>query len=234
MDKVKRKVISLGGSTIYGNTDDGINVEYCSSLIDLIKNHPDDKYLIVMGGGNVARKYIEAAKEDEIDEDGQDLLGIEATHLNALLLALLLSKDGIRSYHSRGIFDEYQGFLEQYDVIVTGGTIPGHTTDRVAVQCADRYGDGNLVNVTSVGGIYDKDPEEDDGAEMIEEITCTELIKIWGTKHRPGLNKPIGVRAIEEALEKEVTVHIIGEEIENLEKALYDKKKYKGTLVIPE
>ncbi|MEM5777094.1 MAG: hypothetical protein QXJ06_01450 [Candidatus Aenigmatarchaeota archaeon] len=102
-----------------------------------------------MGGGNVARNYIKAAADCGIDKQGQDMLGIEATRLDAMLFALILARNGLRSINVRNIFEVHPYFLEQYQVIVTGGTIPGHTTDRVAVQCASKFYSDSVINVTS-------------------------------------------------------------------------------------
>lgn len=171
-----------------------------------------------MGGGNVARNYIKAAADCGIDKQGQDMLGIEATRLNAMLFALILARNGLRSINVRNIFEVHPYFLEQYQVIVTVGTIPGHTTDRVAVQCASKFYSDSVINVTEVGYIYDKDPKKHSDAKVIERVKGSELINKWGLEHRPGMNLPIEPRAVQEALEHKIKIYVIGQFIEDLEK----------------
>ena len=85
-----------------------------------------------------------------------------------------------------------------------------------------------------MGGIYDDDPAKNESATLIRMIKASELIKVWGTEHTPGSNKPIGVKTVEEALEKNVKVHIVGEDIGDLRRALFEREGYRGTLIIPE
>ncbi|MFH7904169.1 MAG: UMP kinase [Candidatus Aenigmatarchaeota archaeon] len=223
--------MSLGGSVIY-NTH-GINVDYLSSTVDLIRKYSSYTFIYVVGGGNVARSYIQAAANAGIDKQGQDMLGIEATRLNAMLFALILARNGLRSTNVRNIFEVHPYFLEQYQVIVTGGTIPGHTTDRVAVQCANKFGSDSVINVTEVGYIYDKDPRKHNDARVIEKIKGSELIDKWGLEHQPGMNLPIEPKAVQEAIEHKIKIYVIGPSIEDLEKIITGNG-YKGTLILPE
>ena len=228
--KYKRVVISLGGSVIYNHN--GINLPYLSETVEMIRRS-DLGFLYVVGGGNVARDYIKAARDYGIDKQGQDMIGIEATRINALLFALMLAKNGISSEAVRNIFEVHPYFLRQYQVIVTGGTIPGHTTDRVAVQCAARFGCDFMINVTEVGGVYDQDPRICPQANIVKKVKGSDLIQRWGLDHRPGLNLPIEPRAIQEAKEKMIKIYVIGPSIEDLEKVI-EGRGHNGTLVLPE
>jgi len=223
-------VISLGGSVIYNHN--GINLPYLSETVEMIRRS-DLGFLYVVGGGNVARDYIKAARDYGIDKQGQDMLGIEATRINALLFALMLAKNGISSEAVRNIFEVHPYFLRQYQVIVTGGTIPGHTTDRVAVQCAAKFGCDFMINVTEVGCIYDRDPKNNQDARIIKQVKGSELIKKWGLDHQPGLNLPIEPKAIQQAIESRIKIYVIGPSIEDLEKVITGNR-YNGTLVLPE
>jgi uridylate kinase len=199
----------------------------------MIKKHKNFGFVYVVGGGNVARDYIGAARDYGIDKHGQDMLGIEATRINALLFALMLRKNGISSHNVKNIFEEHTHFFGQYQVIVTGGTIPGHTTDRVAVQCAVKFGYDYMINVTEVGYVCDKDPKNNHDAKIIKQVKGTELIQKWGLDHQPGLNLPIEPKAVQEAIENGIEIHVIGPSIEDLENVITGNG-YNGTLVLPE
>ena len=108
----KRIVISLGGSVIHNHN--GINLKYLSNTVKMIKKHKNFGFVYVVGGGNVARDYIGAARDYGIDRHGQDMLGIEATRINALLFALMLRKNGISSHNVKNIFEEHTHFFGQY------------------------------------------------------------------------------------------------------------------------
>jgi len=216
---------------IYNSHD--INLPYLSSTVELIAKYPECKFFYVVGGGNVARRYIEAARKYGIDKQGQDMLGIEATRMNALLFALMLAKNGIRNMNVENIFEMHPYFFKQYQVFVTGGTIPGHTTDRVAVQVAAIFGCEEMINVTEVGYIYDKDPKVHPDARMLEEVRGSELIAKWGIEHQPGMNLPIEPRAVQEALEHKIKIYVIGPSIDDLERVITGNG-YKGTLILPE
>ncbi len=224
-------MISLGGSVIYNSHE--INIPYLSATVEMIKGFPELGFIYIVGGGNIARSYINAARNYGIDKQGQDMIGIETTRLNALLFALMLAKNGLSCNAVRNIFEEHPYLLAQYQVIVSGGTIPGHTTDRVAVQCAAKFGSDYIINVTEVGCIYDDDPKKNPNAKIIEVAKGSELVEKWGLEHTPDLNLPIEPKAVQEAIEHKIKIYVIGPDINDLKKII-TKNGYTGTLVLPE
>jgi uridylate kinase len=226
------KVISMGGSLIW--TPDGINIDYYTKLCKFLCQKDHTKFIIVVGGGQLVRNVIKAGKEFGLDDDELDLLGIEGTHFNARLLYYLLRKSGLDAYYSEFIDRETKGSIQMFDIIVTGGTIPGRTTDDVAVDLAHKYGDHTVVNISSVGGIYTNDPKEDTNAKIIPVIKSTDLLKKWGEKHIPGSNKPFGTTAIKKALETKTAVFVVGNNISDLKNALLKGEDFSGTKILPE
>lgn len=222
-------VISLGGSVIINQ--DGINTPYYSDLVKLISDS-EGKYTFVVGGGNLARTYIEAGRKLGITQpDSLDRLGVYATHINALLFHYALLNAGIRSYHIRNIDEEPDILLESNETIVTAGGPLGQTTDMIAIRCCQRFGSSFMINVTSVGRIYDRDPTED-VAKYLSRVYASDLIEMWGTEHDPGLNRPFEPKAVNEALNLGITVHVIGSDIQDLKDAL-EGRKHSGTIIIP-
>ena len=74
-------VLSLGGSLII---PDKVNVSYLRQFKKtILKNTGKYKFIIVCGGGGIARKYIFALKELGLNELFQSFSGIGATRMNA-------------------------------------------------------------------------------------------------------------------------------------------------------
>ena len=90
---MKRKVvvISLGGSLII---PDKINIKLLEQFEKVIrKNTKKYKFVIVCGGGSVARKYISALKSKGINEKLQNFSGISATRMNARFMSYFFNQD---------------------------------------------------------------------------------------------------------------------------------------------
>ena len=222
-------VISLGGSLVFNH---GVNVSYYSGLVRLIKRL-GGKYIFVLGGGTLAREYIQAAKKLKIeDTEVLDTLGILATHMNAWLFNFALNQAGVPAYHTRNINQEPVSVLKNHRVIVTGGTQPGQTTDMVSVICCKRLGVKSLINITDVGCIYDSDPKVNPNAKFIHRINASDLLKMWDIKHKPGMNLPFEPKAAKEAMNYGITVNVIGSDLKDLENTLLGRK-HSGTVIVP-
>ena len=80
-------IISLGGSLIAPKT--GIDWKFLKKFRELIIKQikTEKKFVIIAGGGHMAREYIEAAsKATNLTNDDKDWLGIHTTRLNAHLI----------------------------------------------------------------------------------------------------------------------------------------------------
>jgi len=225
------KIISLGGSLIWSSS--GINIDYYTKFCKFLCKKDHIKFIIVVGGGQLARDAIKAGKEFGLDDDELDVLGIESTQFNARLLYYLLRKSGLDAYYSGFIDRETKGSIEMFDVIITGGTTPGRTTDGVAVELAHKYGDHTVVNVTNIGGVYTDDPKKDVNAKVLSVVNASRLLEDWGKEHIPGSNKPFGITGLKKALETKTTVHVIGDNIEDLRNILLKDGDFSGTKIIP-
>jgi len=84
MNAKKRVVISLGGSLII---PDRINFKFLKEFRSVLReNYKNYKFVVVCGGGSIARKYISALKEEHHNERQISMAGIRATRMNALFL----------------------------------------------------------------------------------------------------------------------------------------------------
>ena len=170
-------VVAIGGSILIKDHDSSRFKEYSKLLKELAQEH---EILVVVGGGNPAREYISVVRDLGAGEAPCDDIGIEVTRINA---KLLLSALGDAAYqrvpHN---FQEALEFASSGKIIVMGGTEPAHSTDAVSTILAEYVNADKLINLTSVDGMYTKDPNKHDDAELIHEITASDLLDFLNDK----------------------------------------------------
>ena len=82
-------VISVGGSAI---VPDKVDYKFLKNLKKAVLGLKGKKIVICTGGGSTARKYMAPLKKEGLNEYTQDLVGIEATRINAHLVASFIGK----------------------------------------------------------------------------------------------------------------------------------------------
>src|SRR5271157_3739980 len=168
---MKTVVISLGGSILIPELENNRIQAYLPVLEKIAARH---RLFVVVGGGGGARDYIMVARKLGIDEGTADEIGILVTRLNATLLIAALGEAAypkVAESHS-----EAKKFAESKKIVIMGGITPGQTTDAVAAVLAERVQADVFVNVTSVNGIYHKDPK----AKHHRTLTPQQLLGIVG------------------------------------------------------
>ena len=170
-------VVAIGGSILIKDYDSSRFKEYSKLLKELAQEH---EIFVVVGGGKPAREYISVVRDLGAGEAQCDDIGIEVTRINA---KLLLSALGDAAYqrvpHN---FQEALEFASSGKIIVMGGTEPAHSTDAVSTILAEYVNADKLINLTSVDGMYTKDPNKHDDAELIHEITASDLLDFLNDK----------------------------------------------------
>lgn len=208
-------VYSLGGSILAGRDSDSLR-KYADALKELSREH---QIFVVVGGGKIAREYIEKARTLGASELFCDQIGIGATRLNASLLVAALGNAA-----PQDIPDTYGKAAESsYRIVVMGGLSPGQTTDAVAAMLAERVHADRLIIATSVDGVYTADPEVDPSARKIAKMTPGELVRMaMQTEMKAGSRSPVdplAAKIIERSLIPTAIVH--GKDIENLKKGAF-------------
>lgn len=147
-------VVKISGSLVYPP-----RIDYISRLVDVAKKiHGGGcRLAIVTGGGGLARSYINVLRALGTPEALLDEAGIEASRLNASLLAKAfypLSKP----YPQETLGDVLDVFLQGL-IPVAGGFQPGQSTNAVAAVIAEALGAEVLLNgLNGVEGIYSEGP----------------------------------------------------------------------------
>ncbi|MFA5174268.1 MAG: UMP kinase [Candidatus Pacearchaeota archaeon] len=216
-------VLSLGGSMI---VPDKINNEFLNKFKKVLeKNKNKYKFVVVCGGGSIARTYIHGLDNENIKnkEYFQSLLGISVTRLNARFLTYFFGKDA-----NQGIphdMKEIESMLKFNDFVFCGALryAKKQTSDSTSAKLA-HYFNSDFINLTNVNGLYDKNPKKFKSAKFIPEINHKDFLKIANQiKFKPGQNFVLDQTAAKIIKKHNITTYILGPDIENLDKVLNNK-----------
>jgi uridylate kinase len=222
--------ISVGGSILVPDSADVDLVKRLAAL--LLKKAERHRLILVVGGGALARKYIESCRAMGVDETFLDEVGIRATRLNAcVLLAAVIEKAYPKVADD---LDEAVNASHRFPIVVMGGTHPGHTTDAVTVFAGEKAHADRILITTNVAGVYTADPKKDPSAKLLERLTPQQLVEIvGGMPHEAGSKgviDPLGARLV--ARSKIVTYVLDGRDLKNLDAAI-EGKKFRGSVIAP-
>lgn len=221
-------MIKLGGHLIFGEEPDRALLNKYASFLGRILEKAT-KTVIVVGGGEISRTYIKAARELGANEAVCDELGIMVSRINAYLLLNSLRDLAYPSVPTS--LKELRDFTATKKLVVVGGFQPGQSTMAVAALAAETIGAEKLIVATDVDGIYTKDPKKSTDAKLIPRTTFGELRKILEGSHEAGEYKLIDEIALK-VLERSriVCVYVNGKEPSNVEKAIRGEKI--GTTIV--
>jgi len=187
------RIISLGGSLINKNK---INTTLLREFRDFIVKSKE-KFLIVTGGGSVARNYQKALREITTKKSvfNEDLLGIKVTELNALFLSMLLNAQivSLNNLKTKRLNKNLGRVLVSY------GDKPGHTTDFVAVEFARIFGEKEVINMSRIKYVRKN-------SIVVKKITWKDYLSIIPKKHTPGVKVPFDVEASKVAMRENIDV----------------------------
>ena len=218
-------VISLGGSVILSEE---ATKSYFKNLMILLKELSKKfKIYLVIGGGKTARTYIKLGRELNLDEETLDQIGIEITRLNAKLIANIID---ISNKYIPQTTDEAMNIKKP--VVIMGGTTPGHSTDMVGAELAEKLKATKYIIATNVDGVYDKDPNQFKDAIQLKDISIKQLIQKYGTNWDiAGQNLVIDGPALEIIDRAQIPTFVLnGKKLEEL-KAAITNQKFNGTII---
>ncbi len=229
----KEYAISVGGSTIVPASE--IRIPFVRQFTALIKERVELSHqhtAIVTGGGAPTRMYQRGLKDLGItDPDILDTIGIRPTHMNAMLISYALNQLGVQTQYLPTLTEAVD---YTKDAWVTGGTIPGQTTDAVLVEFSQKLGIRTIINATNTPFIYDMTDGVIDRTKPIKDIGWSEYLSLLGNRaHEPGENVPFGITASHKAMELGISVVILdGNNLDNL-RDVFEGKRFTGTVIHP-
>ncbi len=220
-------IISLGGSMIIPEELDASFVKEFKDLI-VTKVKEGKKFVIVTGGGKIARKYQNAAKElANATEEDMDWIGIASLRLNAEFMRVVFGEYA----HDKVINNLTEKFSFNKPVLIGAAYEPGHSTDWDSVLAAQNLGAKKIVNLSNIDHVYDSDPRINPSAKKIEKISWKDYRDIIPKEWTSGLNSPFDPTASELAEKLGIEVVIMnGKPIDNFKKYL-EGESFQGTII---
>ena len=221
-------VLSLGGSQIIPND---VNLKYIKEFKKIILKHSKKyKFVIVCGGGSVARKYITALRSSGISDKLQSLSGISATRMNARFMNYFFKidpKHGIPSTHKT-----LKKYVNAQDIIFAGALEykPNQTSDSTAAEIAKML-KAEFINITNIKGLYTDNPLTNKKAKFIPKIGWKEFDKMANkSKFKPGQHFVLDQTASKIILKNKITTYITGKDLKQLDNLL-NNKYFNGTII---
>ncbi len=219
-------VLSLGGSLII---PDKIDLKFLKEFRKIIlKNAKKYKFIIVCGGGSIARKYISALQDKPCQT--QSTAGIAATRTNAKFMSCFFSQDPFQKIPQE--IKKIKKFIKKQDIVFCGALDfkPKQTTDSNAAEIA-KYFKTFFINLTNVTGLYDKNPSKNKNAKFISKISWKEFDKMSKKiKFKPGQHFVLDQTSSGIILKNKITTYILGKNPKQLDNLL-NNKKFKATTI---
>ena len=185
-----RILVKFSGEALAGKNGFGIDIEILRYIAKEIKLLVDNnvEVCIVIGGGNIIRG-VSASEGGIIRRTSGDYMGMLATVINAVAMQEALEHFGVDVRVQSAI--EIQEICETYIyrrairhiqkgrvVIFAAGTgNPFFTTDTAATLRAVEISADAIVKATKVDGIYDKDPNKFDDANLLETLSYDRALR---------------------------------------------------------
>ncbi|MEM9692050.1 MAG: UMP kinase [Myxococcota bacterium] len=182
--RYRRIVLKLSGEALCGERGGfGIRPETLREVArELYEVHKQGVQIgIVVGGGNIFRGLKGASAG--MDRSQSDYMGMLATVINSLALQDALERIGcatrvMTALEIKQVAEPYirrraiRHLEKGYIVIFAAGTgNPFFSTDTAAALRAMEINADALLKATKVEGIFDRDPEKHDGAQMYAEVS---------------------------------------------------------------
>jgi len=219
-------VISLGGSRIVPNE---VDYKFLKEFREMLEKHSSKKFVVVTGGGSVARKYIESLKKVGQKTKNQSLMGIYVTRLNANLMTKVVGKEANEKIPEN--MKQVKELLEKNQVVFCGALRyrNKNTTDGTAASLA-AYLKVPFINLTNVRGIYDKNPKTNKNAKFISRISWKKFYeKAKKIKFKAGQHFVLDQNAAGIIMEHKILTYITGSL--NDVGSIISGKKFKGSLI---
>ena len=224
----KTIVISLGGSLIIPEKIDFKFLDHFKKTIR--KNYKNYKFVIVCGGGTIARKYITALKSEGKSKRELSEAGIRATRMNALFMMQFFGKEANDSLPLN--MEEVKNNLSKNSVVICGALryISNSTSDGTAAKLSS-YLKTRFINLTNVNGLYSENPKTNLNAKFISEISWKEFEKrALALKFKAGQNFVLDQNAAILIKKHKIKTYILGGDLKNLDNFL-NRKKFVGTSI---
>ncbi|MEK6958811.1 MAG: UMP kinase [archaeon] len=224
----KTFVLSVGGSVFFNEKFRAPEIaKFCDTINELKRE--GCQFVLVIGGGRVARVYQAGAKALGANNFDLDEVGIAICKANALMFTHTIENVW------KEILDDpkkAENVMLLGKTPVFGGTTPGQTTDSVAAIIAEML-NADFINLSNVDGIYSADPAKEPGARMYKELSHTKMLSLLKAQaSKPGAHVFVDPHAANILYRSKIRSHFIsGTDIDNFKSVVRGNLDYKGTIV---
>jgi uridylate kinase len=244
----KTVVIALGGSIVHPDAiDTKFLKDFKKFLAPFVRSRGGKggtKFVLVVGGGKLARRFQEAAHDvSKLTDEDKDWIGIHATRLNGHLLRTIF-----RDVADPVMIDaRHRVVAPKYPVTIAAGWRPGWSTDYVAMQLAADFGAGEAIIAGKPSHVYERDPAKKGAGKKrgvhggraakkaspkkFDRISWGDYRKLIPRKWKPGLHAPVD--PVGAALGERAGVRAIIVDGRNLKNfvALLNGNDFQGTII---
>ncbi|NHJ25332.1 MAG: UMP kinase, partial [Candidatus Lokiarchaeota archaeon] len=134
-------------------------------------------------------------------------------------------------------FEELAKAILSKKIVIMGGLQPGQSTTSVAIEIAEYIKADNLIILTDVKGIFDKDPKIHNDAKLLPKVTLKQLSDIIinkssETQAAAGEYRIFDAVSLQILKRSKITVCVLsGIEVEEFQKLMNRSKEFIGTLI---
>ncbi len=223
-------VISLGGSLIIPYN---INVKFLEEFKNtLIKNSRKHRFVVVCGGGSVARYYINGLENQHLLRKRylQTSLGIRVTNLNARFMINFFTLHANKTVPKD--MKDVRDYLKKYKIVFCGALRyeRDQTSDSTSARLAHFF-HCDFINLTDVNGVYTENPKKYKKAKFISDISQKEFLKMANKiKFKPGQHFVLDQTAAKIIKKYKIRTFIIGPDMKNFDNLL-NGKHFVGTII---
>jgi uridylate kinase len=224
----KTVIISLGGSLI---VPEKINPKFLIQFIKTLRKHySKHKFVVVCGGGAIARKYISTLKAENKPKKELADAGIRATRMNAQFIMQMFTRKEANDSLPLNM-KQVKSSLEKNSVVVCGALrfAPNSTSDSTAAKLAS-YLKTEFINMTNVSGLYNKDPTKHKDAKLIPFVSWEDFqTRASKIKFHAGQHFVLDQNASRIIKKHEIKTYLIGSNKELT--SVLKGKKIQGTVI---
>jgi uridylate kinase len=220
-------VLSVGGSVFFSDKLRAPKIaKFCEAINELKRE--GFEFVIVVGGGRIARAYQAGAKALGANNFDLDEVAIQITRANALLFTHIID-----NAWKEVLIDPKQAdnVLLLGKTPVYGGTTPGQTTDSVAAIIAEMM-NAEFINLSNVDGIYSADPNKEQNAKMYKELTHVKMVSLLKAQaSKPGGHSFVDAHAAAIINRSKIkSFFVSGEDLNNFKNCVRGNE-FRGTIV---
>lgn len=189
-----------------------------------------DWVVVVVGGGEIARKYVKWGRKLGLSESALDVVGLRLAAVNASLLWAYFH--GVAPPKVPSSLHEALDLLPAWRLIFVGGFQPAQSTTTVAALVAEALRAERLVIATDVDGVYDDDPKKNPSARKLDEVSASELERLFSRNAVAGEYRLLDATTLSIVKRSKIdTVVVSGKPPLNILKALRGERI--GTKILP-